>query len=106
MNEIIAVSKKHYMAYADMKKKYTDLVHYHANKLPKVKKADFVISWYCPNRKKDKDNIMVGVKFILDGLVNAAVIENDGWSQVGDIYHMFKVDKDNPRVEITIKELE
>jgi len=105
MNEIVAVSKKHHMAYANMKKKYTDLVHLHANNLSKVDRADFLITWYCKNRRKDKDNIMARAKFILDGLVNAGVIENDGWAQVGNIFHMFKVDKNNPRVEIEIKEL-
>lgn len=106
MNEIVAVSKKHHMAYASMKKKYTDLVHLHASNLPKVDRADFLIIWYCKNRRKDKDNIMAGAKFILDGLVNAGVIENDGWAQVGNIFHVFKVDKDNPRVEIEITSIE
>ena len=105
MNEIVAVSKKHHMAYASMKKKYTDLVQLHASDLPKVNRADFLIIWYCKNRRKDKDNITAGVKFILDGLVNAGVIENDGWAQVGNIFHMFKVDKENPRVEIEVKEI-
>ena len=91
------------MAYASMKKKHTELVHYQSMKLPKVKRADFTFKWYCKDRRKDKDNIISGMKFIFDGLVNAGVIENDGWNQVGDINNTFEVDKDNPRVEVIIK---
>jgi len=104
MNEIIAKSKAHHMAYANMKKDYTALVKIHAKGLPSVKRADFYITWYCKNRRKDKDNIIAGQKFILDGLVKADVLENDGWKQVGKLTHDFAVDKGNPRVEVEIKE--
>jgi Holliday junction resolvase RusA-like endonuclease len=106
MNEIVEVSKSHHMRYASMKKEYTYLVQMCAYNLPKVKLADYEIIWYCKNRRKDKDNIMSGQKFIFDGLVQAGVIENDGWDQIGDVTHAFEVDKVNPRVEVRIKELE
>lgn len=104
-NEIVAASKKHYMTYANMKKTYTQLVALQAGKLPKIKKADFKITWYCKNMRKDKDNIMGGQKFIFDGLVQAEVIENDGWKQIGNVSHLFEVDSKNPRVEIQIEEV-
>lgn len=104
MNEIVAASKKHYMQYANMKKDYTALVMVHAQGLPKVEKADYVITWYCKDKRKDIDNIMAGQKFIFDGLVKAGVIENDGWKQIGDITHKFEVDKDKPRIEVAINE--
>lgn len=93
------------MAYANMKKDYTALVFIYAQRLPKVDKADFIVTWYCKDRRKDKDGILAGLKFIFDGLVKADVLENDGWKQIGDIENKFKVDKDNPRVEVEIKEL-
>lgn len=103
LNEIIKASKSHPMAYANMKKDYTALTMIHANKLPKLKHADIEFTWYCKNKRKDKDGIMVGQKFILDGLVKAGVLENDGWAQIGKLSHDFAIDKDNPRVEIKIK---
>mgnify|MGYP002083607042 FL=1 len=45
-----------------------------------------------------------GLKMILDGLVVAGVIKNDGWSEIGSINNHFEVDKDNPRVEVVLKE--
>lgn len=105
-NEIVAASKKHHMAYANMKKTHTDLVALLARGLPKVKKADFIFTWYCKSRRKDPDNVSAGgAKFILDGLVKAGVIENDGWANVGSLTHLFEVDKKNPRVEIKIEEV-
>jgi Holliday junction resolvase RusA-like endonuclease len=109
-NEIIAESKKgrgRWQPYNDMKQEHTNKVAWIAKTDIKkeFKKIDIVIRWVCPNRKKDKDNIMAGTKFILDGLVLAGIIKNDGWKQVGDIDHRWAVDKDNPRVEVSIKEV-
>ena len=42
---------------------------------------------------------------ILDGLVVAGVIKNDGWGQIGEICHRFTVDKQDPRVEVKITEV-
>lgn len=63
------------------------------------------ITWYCKNKRKDKDNIMAGQKFIFDGLQKAGVLSNDGWKQIGDVTHRFEVDKRNPRVEIVLQEV-
>lgn len=105
LNEIIKVSKIHYGAYSKLKKDNTNKVTWLAKQLPKMDKIDLNITWYCKNRRKDKDNIAVGIKFILDGLVKAGTIKNDGWKQVNDFSHNFKVDKKNPRIEVEIKEV-
>ena len=105
LNTIIAESKRgrgKWQPYNDMKQEYTNIVAWIAKSeiKKKLKKIDIEITWICKNRRKDKDNISGGgTKFILDGLVAAGVIENDGWKQIGDISHKFKVDKHNPRVK-------
>lgn len=100
MNEIISASKSHHLKYSTMKKKYTELVMICAMKLPKIEQADFEITWCCKDKRKDKDNIVAGQKFIFDGLVSAGIIENDGWAQIGNVKHVFLVDKKNPRIEV------
>lgn len=110
LNTIIAESKKGrkgYQPYAIMKKEYTQTVAWIAKAKIKrqLEKIDLEINWFCKNKRKDKDNIMAGTKFILDGLVEAGIIENDGWKQIGDISHKFKVDKQKPRIEVIIKEV-
>ena len=107
LNQIIAESKNHWGSYSSIKKANTQLVAFCTKQATKqkYKKIDLDITWYCKNKRKDKDNIMAGTKFILDGLVAAGVIQNDGWTNVGDIRHRFRVDKQDPRVEVRITEV-
>lgn len=107
LNTIIDKSKSHWANYSKMKKIYTSRVARAAIGAQKVKKADIDIIYYCKNRRKDPDNIIGGGnKFVLDGLVKAGVIENDGWRHVNSLNCRCRLDKDNPRVEIRIREEE
>ena len=106
LNEIIDKSKAHHMAYASLKKDATNLVQYAANNLPQMNRIELDITYYCKNRRKDPDNIAAAKKFILDGLVKAEVISNDGWKEVAGWKERWERDKDNPRVEVEIKEVE
>lgn len=45
-----------------------------------------------------------GIKFILDGMIEARVIANDGWGEIANFEHRFEVDKDCPRIEIELEE--
>jgi hypothetical protein len=60
-------------------------------------------AWYVKNKRKDPDNIAFAKKFILDGMVAAKIIKNDGFKNIhsfgGD---KFFVDSKNPRVEVFI----
>lgn len=60
--------------------------------------------WYTKDGRKDPDNIVFAKKFILDGMVNAKVIPNDGQKQIGGFVDKIKKDKNFPRIEIEIKE--
>lgn len=107
LNQIIAETKGHWGNYSTLKKTNTQIVAYCAKQATKrrYKKIDLDITWYCKDKRKDKDNIMAGTKFILDGLVMAGIIQNDGWAHVGQIKHTFDVDKQDPRVEVKITEV-
>jgi len=107
LNDIIDAARRSRYESAAMKKENTDMVAWIAKaaRLPRMERVDLVITWHEPNRKRDKDNIMAGQKFIWDGLVEARVLPNDGWNQIGDITHRFDVDRINPRVEVEITEI-
>ena len=62
--------------------------------------------WVEKDRNRDKDNIAFAKKFVQDALVKAGVLHNDGWAWVEGFDDNFMVDKQNPRVEITIWEVE
>jgi Holliday junction resolvase RusA-like endonuclease len=107
LNDMIEAARRNRYESAKMKKKYTELTAWYARsaRLPRFDRVDLVITWYEPNQKRDKDNITAGQKFILDGLVQAGVIANDGWKQVGKITHDCQVDSKNPRVEVELIEV-
>lgn len=106
LNEIIDAAKGHWNNYREMKELHTNHVAWRAKRLPAIQSADLIITWYCKDKRKDKDNIMAGTKFILDGLQKANVIPNDGWTEIRDITNRFRVDKLEPRVEVEIIEVE
>ena len=106
LNEIIDAAKRNPHEYARMKETCTAMVAWLAKKLPRFEKVALVITWYEPDQRRDLDNIMAGQKFILDGLVAAGTIPNDSQKYVRGIVHRFKVDRQNPRVEVEIVDME
>lgn len=64
------------------------------------------IRWYEPNSRRDADNIVFAKKFILDALVKNKVIPNDNQKHVKGFSEEVLVDKDNPRIEVEICEMD
>ena len=62
--------------------------------------------FYETNMKRDLDNISAFAhKIIQDALVKSQVIDNDGWKNIKGFSDEFFIDKDNPRIEVTIEEV-
>lgn len=90
---------------AALKRRWTNAVATCAGLAAKGRSYDSVfieIRWIEKNKKRDKDNIAFAKKFILDGLVKAGIIANDGWKEISGWSESFAVDKLNPRIEITV----
>ncbi|MGI6079167.1 MAG: Holliday junction resolvase [Fastidiosipilaceae bacterium] len=106
LNEIIEADRSNKYSGAKMKKKNTEDIVWiiKANKIPKHDRIGLRIAFYELSKRRDKDNIMAGQKFILDGLVMAGIIKNDGWVEINELIYEFHVDKSNPRVEVTLWE--
>lgn len=62
-------------------------------------------TWVEKDRRRDKDNITFGRKFIQDALVRSGVLKDDGWNYVADFSDEFRVDKNKARVEVRIWEV-
>jgi len=87
MNEIIAAAKSGSgkgNAYARMKKEWTNIVCLTVQQFigTPMECVDIQFEWWCSSKRRDPDNIVVGRKFILDGLVQAGILKNDGWKQI------------------------
>ena len=62
--------------------------------------------FYEPNRRRDKDNIAAfAMKVIQDALVKEGVIKNDGWKEIESFTCHFYIDKEEPRIEVMLEEL-
>ena len=76
--------------------------------LPKFTKISFTMHVYAPNKRLlDLGNVgSITEKFCLDALVELGKLEDDNYLFVPETHTYFKgIDKDNPRVDIIIKEL-
>ncbi len=100
-------SKGHNFVYQDDKKMWAWLVSAAVGRIkPRTpyKKSIVTITYYFKTKhRRDPDNY--SGKFILDGLVKAKVIEDDSFSNI-QLRLKGSYDKDKPRTEIEIVEVE
>ena len=93
LNEYIEAERTHKNIASKIKNDFTVLCKNASFGLLKCgidpsKKYNIKIIWHVNNRK-DHDNIAFGIKFILDGMVNAGVLHNDSPSHIWNISHIF-----------------
>lgn len=107
-NEIINKAKTHWAKYKKMKDTYDDIVKLFANKqeIPFYESVKLDITYYRKNKSYDPDNIVAAKKFILDGLRKVGVLKDDGWKQIKGFTESWKVDKENPRIEVIFEEVD
>ena len=79
---------------------------YAAGLCPVARPVRLKYLWIEPNAKRDKDNIAAAQKVVQDALVEVGILPGDGWRHVIGFDHDFAVDKQNPRIEIQIVEVE
>ncbi len=105
-NEYTSANRSHYHAGASLKKKETARCAEAAIGLSRIDyPVKLTISWFEPNARRDIDNISFGAKFILDGLIEAGKIKNDGRKLVQAIQHEFPAPcPKDPRVVVYIRE--
>ena len=104
MNEIVAMSKRSHYTYSKSKADWTATVALCASErgVATFLGVRLTLMWVERNKRRDPDNIRAGAKFVLDGLVAAGILENDGWGQVKSISDEFTVG-DEPGVWVTIE---
>ena len=92
-----------------LKQQYKQEVEEVVSTLPNMDKISMTYYIYYPtNRVIDLDNIgSISAKFFQDALVSYGKIIDDNYKFITDIKFEFGgVDKDNPRVDVLIKEIE
>lgn len=107
MNETLAAARTRrgsWSKYNDLKSKHTKqvelLTRSYRNK--NIASAHITFEWYRKDRRQDPDNIASGAKYVLDGLVDAGVLQGDRFANIKSIRHTFHVSKE-PGVWVVIQ---
>lgn len=108
MNEIIAAAKSGRgkgNAYSRQKALWTSVVARHARSRRLghfTSPVAISCVWHEATKRRDPDNVQAAVKFVLDGLVEAGVLDGDRYADVASIRHEVIVSGvPGVRVEIT-----
>ena len=94
LNEMIRTARGNKFAAAAQKKKYTDLVAMEImgqTDRPHFEAISLDITWIETNKKRDPDNCFMGVKYLLDGIVAAGIIDDDDRDHVASITNQIVV---------------
>lgn len=104
LNEYINAERSNRNYAASIKRRETKKAKDAAQGIEQFKNPVWLhFKWVEPNGRRDIDNVAFAKKFILDGLVGAGVLVNDSRQYVAGFEDDFsEIDKDNPRVEVTI----
>ena len=92
--------------YALMKEEIETIIRYEIKraKIKPMKQAAIQFVWREPNKRRNPDNVASAKKFILDSLVQARILANDGWSEIVSLTDVFEVIHDNqPGVKVTLR---
>ena len=110
INEYTAACRRNPYKGAAMKKEAESAVEWaiRAAKLgPIPTPCRLAYTWYEPNKKRDMDNVSgFGHKVIQDALVKAGKLPGDGWAYIVGFSDDFRVDRNNPRIEVTFTEVQ
>lgn len=102
-NEAENAARTHWARGAKLKKEATELVAWEC-KTQHVQKIDgeviVEVTFYERDRRRDADNVLGGLKYILDGLVVAGVLTDDSRKYVELKINPVEVDKTDPRIEV------
>lgn len=105
-NDATRADRAHWAVGAALKKKHTEAVYW-SIKAQKIKpvtgKTRMTITFYERDYRRDEDNIISGLKYLLDGIVMAQIIPNDTRKHLQLKIEPIQVDKERPRVEVLIE---
>ena len=95
---------------AQMKKKYEriacEAIRRQLKGVQIDKKVFIEYTYFEVDKRRDKSNINAfAVKVIEDALQDCGVLKNDGWDNIAGYSQYFKIDRNNPRIEVLIREV-
>ena len=91
---------------ADAEKTIMYSIRQQLHRLNITKPVRLKYEFWEPNKRRDLDNISAFAhKVIQDSLVKTGILLNDSWDYIVGYSDFFYVDKNNPRIEVTLEEV-
>ena len=109
LNDFISAERANRHVGAKMKRRETDRARAAAVAagMPRfVGPVSVRFLWVERDRRRDLDNVAFAKKFVLDGLVEAGVLEDDGQRHVAALQDTFEVDPARPRVVVEVEDVD
>jgi hypothetical protein len=107
LNEYIDVERTNKYGAASMKKSATtncmDESLNHRGLIDPNGLYDVVAHWETKDNRLDPDNVYFGIKFVLDGMVKAGIINNDGRKNIRNINNEIETTGENKLILTLIK---
>lgn len=93
LNKYIDAERGNRYAAANIKANETEVARlaFRCERPAQALPLDLTFKWHCTDMRRNPDNIAFAKKFIIDGMVKAGFIENDGWKQIGQLRDEFYV---------------
>lgn len=97
----------HYQTLSKAKRNYAEHLQDQLVGMEPMGKVQVTLVAYPPTKRLfDNDNLAPHMKFALDAVVRAGILEDDNYEVVVQTIHKVGgIDKDNPRVEFIIEEI-
>lgn len=108
LNQYISACNRAWFIGESFKKKQMRLIGncIIASQVPKFEKPIVAyFRWFEKDKRRDRDNIRSAEKYVMDALKNTNRLKGDNQKWVLDSIHEILIDKENPRVEITLEEV-
>lgn len=111
LNEFIDANRANSRAGARLKRQSQEIVTWNIlaqlHRLRIQKPVFLLFTFYEKDKRRDHDNVgSFARKIIQDALVEAQVLQDDGWNHVTGYLDRFEVDKQHPRIVVQFIEQE
>ena len=112
LNKYTNLNRTNQYAGASVKKKLTDYIMAECLSqrlkldLDRSATYDLKIYWIVPDKRKDADNVYSQVKFMLDGIVKANIIDGDGRKSIRNITNYIRTVKGKEFVIVRLHALQ
>lgn len=72
--------------------------------VPPGMRVEIHTTFYAPNKRTDPSNLSAGLHKVAEDCLQAeGILINDGYNQIAGYVERFEVDRENPRIEVEIK---